>query len=324
MFSPAETVLDDNNSGSNDNDDSLEKEQGEALGGHVLRVMLLNRVLGNSVYTSILTSGMVISDMSAESLWLILFLCAPELAGRDQIADVERSLHKSWTVARDVDRIQWQADADGCGIALADSHTFLYGNVQVGMSQLWSELQDIVASARQQMFAESTMSQVEAAAAGQKKDHWPVHRRRSEAVSVGLERRRSESEDCIQIHRQAMKQGRCREPPASGTRHTGAMTHATKPLLSMRRWYLESWRTKNWANMPGLCCPPASVAQGRQAGDVSFAADRADERGGAWGGDGRARVRVEVFIKEELADAEQAARAVAAGRGRDSVEPTAS
>jgi hypothetical protein len=55
-----------------DDDNRLDKEQEEALEGHVLQFMLslLDHVTGDSEYTSALISGMAVLDISAESGWL--------------------------------------------------------------------------------------------------------------------------------------------------------------------------------------------------------------------------------------------------------------
>jgi hypothetical protein len=68
-----------NNSNSNNNN-RLDKEQEEALEGHVLQFMLLllDHVLGNSKYTSALISGIAVLGISAESGWLDLLVYTPK------------------------------------------------------------------------------------------------------------------------------------------------------------------------------------------------------------------------------------------------------
>jgi hypothetical protein len=70
-------VSDDSDS---NNDYRLDKEQEEALEGHVLQFMLLllDYVLGNSEYTSALISGIAVLGISAESGWLDLLVYTPK------------------------------------------------------------------------------------------------------------------------------------------------------------------------------------------------------------------------------------------------------
>jgi hypothetical protein len=66
--------------GDSDDDYRLDKEQEEALEGHVLQFMLslLDHVLGDSEYTSALISGMAVLGISAESGWLDLLVYTPK------------------------------------------------------------------------------------------------------------------------------------------------------------------------------------------------------------------------------------------------------
>jgi hypothetical protein len=68
---------DDSNS---DNNYRLDKEQEEALEGHVLQFMLLllDYVLGNSKYISALISSIAMLGISAESGWLDLLVYTPK------------------------------------------------------------------------------------------------------------------------------------------------------------------------------------------------------------------------------------------------------
>ena len=68
---------------SDDSDDErLDKQQEEALQGHVLRFMLslLDQVLGDNEYTSALISGMAVLGLSGESGWLSPLIYTPKLS----------------------------------------------------------------------------------------------------------------------------------------------------------------------------------------------------------------------------------------------------
>ncbi len=68
---------------SDDSDDErLDKQQEEALQGHVLRFMLslLDQVLGDNEYTSALISGMAVLGISGESGWLSPLIYTPKLS----------------------------------------------------------------------------------------------------------------------------------------------------------------------------------------------------------------------------------------------------
>jgi hypothetical protein len=76
-------ATDEDNSDDNDDDDDddrLDKEQEEALEGHVLLFMLslLDHVLGDNEYTSALISSMAVLGISAESGWLDPMVYTPK------------------------------------------------------------------------------------------------------------------------------------------------------------------------------------------------------------------------------------------------------
>jgi hypothetical protein len=63
-----------------DDDNRLDKEQEEALEGHVLQFMLsfLDHVLGDSEYKSVLISSMAVLGISPESRWLDALVYTPK------------------------------------------------------------------------------------------------------------------------------------------------------------------------------------------------------------------------------------------------------
>jgi hypothetical protein len=68
------------NDGDSNDDYRLDKEQEEALEGHVLQFMLLllDYVLGDSKYTSALISSIAVLGISTESRWLDLLVYTPK------------------------------------------------------------------------------------------------------------------------------------------------------------------------------------------------------------------------------------------------------